>query len=136
RCNASPDKQFLLGNPELTRHLVNLLAADENILTLEEALRRLVDVRMPVGKLRDAISNWSLAAVQATDSTALLGDKYGYKFDQSWNKQGWRRLLRHEPVILCMAVGRLTDELRSTAQCRYLEFCFPREFIREVAIRI
>ena len=133
RCNASPDKSFLLGNPELTRQLVDLLVEDETIPTLEEALRRLVDLRIPAGKQRALASRWCLAILQ---NDAKLGANISNRLEMISDFQSTLRLLTQAPVVLTLAADCVANSLRSDEGCSLLSKAMGRELIHESAKRI
>jgi uncharacterized protein YjbI with pentapeptide repeats len=133
RCNASPDKQFLLGNPDLTRHLVDLLAVDDALPTIEDALRRLLDIRIPVGQQRDLASYWCLAIMQGD---ARLGAVYRISLEKIGHFPAMLRLLTQAPVVLMLAADRVANELRADEPCSFLFGTLGRELIQEAATRI
>ena len=133
RCNSSPDKQFLVGNPELTRHLIDILAADENFSTLNDALRRLVDIRVPAGEVRELAWQWCLAIMQGD---ANLGALYRVPLEKVSDFPTLLRLLTHSPVVLMLAADRVANALRAGEPCLFLGKALARELIHEAAMRI
>ncbi len=133
RCNSSPDKQFLVGNPELTRHLIDILAADENVFTLNDALRRLVDIRVPAGEVRELAWQWCLAIIQGD---TRLGAHYRVPLEKVCDFPTLLRLLTHSPVVLMLAADRVANALRAGEPCLFLAKALARELVQEAAMRI
>jgi uncharacterized protein YjbI with pentapeptide repeats/energy-coupling factor transporter ATP-binding protein EcfA2 len=133
RCNSSADKQFLLVNPELTCHLIDILAADENISTLNDALRRLVDIRVPAGEVRELAWQWCLAIIQGD---ANLGTLLRVPLEKVCDFPTLQRLLAHSPVVLMLAADRVANALRADEPCLFLAKALARELIHEAAMRI
>jgi uncharacterized protein YjbI with pentapeptide repeats len=137
KCKASEGHELLSGNPELWRGVLDLLAADDTIPTVKEALRRLFDLRLTDPATRERVSDWCLGVYQsfaaAKGNSALLGAKLGWKFEDDWSGTDWGPLLWHAGVMLLLAAERFAAELRSSEPCPFLEYAFPLDVIEETA---
>jgi uncharacterized protein YjbI with pentapeptide repeats len=140
RCQAAEHNDLLSGNPELWQSVLDLLAADDAIATVKDALRRLLDRRFTVRLLRERVASWCLGVFQAfgpdNGTGRLLGAKFGWDVEDFRKADGWGRLLWHSGVMLLLAAERFAAELRATEPCPFLEYAFPREVIDETAALI
>jgi uncharacterized protein YjbI with pentapeptide repeats len=130
RCSLGNDKEILRGNPELWRHVLDVLAADERIVTIRAGLRQVVDSQLPAGTARELASNWCLAILLRD---AKLGAKYRCRLERVCDFSKLLRLLWHVPVLLLLAAERIADELRSGKSCPVLEHVLVRELVAECA---
>jgi uncharacterized protein YjbI with pentapeptide repeats len=133
RCRLANDREILKGNPELWQHVLDVLAVDEGILTIKEALRHVVEARLPVGTARELASNWCLAILLGD---AKLGAKYRCRLERLCDFPHLLRLLWHVPVLLMLASERIADELRSGKSCPVLSHVIARELVLECAALI
>jgi uncharacterized protein YjbI with pentapeptide repeats len=140
KCKASAGKDLLSGNPELWRGVLDLLANDEAIPTVKDALRQLFDRRLTDPATRERVSSWCLGVYQAfaanKGNTALLGAKLGCRFEDEWSSTDWSPLFWHAGVMLLLAAERFADELRTSEPCPFLEYAFPLDVIEETAALI
>jgi uncharacterized protein YjbI with pentapeptide repeats len=133
RYSLAADKEILSGNPELWKHVLDALAADEGIRTIKAALRRVVEARLPAGTARELASQWCLAILMQNPK---LGAKYRCRLESVCDFPTLLRLLWHVPVLLMLASERITDELRSGKTCRVLRHVIAQELITECAALI
>jgi uncharacterized protein YjbI with pentapeptide repeats len=136
-CKESEGNELLSGNPELWRAVLDLLAADDTIPTVKDALRRTLDLRLTDRSTRQRVSSWCLGVYQAfaaaKGNTAQLGAKLDWKFEDAWSNTDWGPLLWHAGVMLLLAAERFAAALRSTEPCLFLEYAFPKDVIDETA---
>jgi uncharacterized protein YjbI with pentapeptide repeats len=130
RCRIANDKEILQGHPELWRHVVDVLAADEGILNIKDGLRRVVAARLPDGTARELASNWCLAILLGN---AKLGAAFRSRLEPECDFPHLLRLLWHVPVLLMLASERIADELRTGKTYPALEHVLARELVLECA---
>src|SRR5262249_53295759 len=125
KCKSSAGKDLPSGNPELWVGVLDLLANDEPIPTVKDALRQLFDRRVTDPATRESVSSWCLGVYQAFAATKsnspLLGAKLNWKFEEGWSSTDWGPLLWHAAVMLLLAAERFAAELRSSESCSFLE---------------
>src|SRR5262245_8692658 len=140
KCKASDGKELLSGSPELWRGVLDLLADDDTIPTVKDALRQLFDLRLTDPATRERVSSWCLGVYQAFAATKsdsrLLGATLGWKYGDDWSSTQWGPLLWHAGVMLLLAAERFAAELRSNEPCPFLEYAFARDVIEETAALI
>ena len=130
RCRSPEGKQLPRGNPELWRRILDALAADECLATVRDGLRRIVDLQMPVGRVRELASNWCLAILL---QDAELGKTIRGQLERADDFPKLLRLLWHVPVLLLLAAERIARELHSGGSCPFLRKSLARELIQEAA---
>jgi len=130
RCNSGNDRECLRGNPELWRNVLDVLAADENVLLVKDALRQVVSARLPDQTSRDLASNWCLAILM---QDAELAKKYRQQLEAEYDFQSLLRLLWHVPVILLLGAEAIAKQLASGNFSESLAIKLPRELVEEVA---
>ncbi|MFO0984359.1 MAG: pentapeptide repeat-containing protein [Planctomycetota bacterium] len=131
RC--AENRQLLRGNPELWRHVLDILAADGSIATVREGLRRLIETQFPSGPDRRPVAN---ALLTVLAGAAELRARYGYGFDPGWQTTPWHRLLSLEPIPSLLAAERLAELLRAEEPCPFLGHRLPRDLVQETAALI
>jgi uncharacterized protein YjbI with pentapeptide repeats len=133
RCPAVSDKQMLCGNPELWRHVLDVLAADPGILTIKDALRSVIRALLPEAHARELAGSWSLAILCGK---AELGARYRASLERVCEFRTVLRLLRHAPILLLLAAERIASELKARGLCELLQSHFARELVDEAAALI
>lgn len=128
RCRPGKDAEILRGNPELWRHVLDILAANDEIATIKDALRRLVEARLPVGTARELASNWCLAILLGNPG---LGAKYRSELEGVCDFPMLLRLLWHVSVLLMLAAEQIVADLRSGVPGTLLKRVLARELITE-----
>ena len=132
RCQLANDKDVLKDNPELWRHVLDVMAADESIPTIKEALCRVVEARLPAGTARELASKWCLAIVLQDPK---LGAKYRCQLEGLCDFPHLLRLLWHVPVLLPLAAEQIAGDLRS-GNTSVLSHVLEPELIAECAVLI
>ncbi len=130
RYRSAGDTDLLRGNPELWRQILDVMAADESLTTIGDGLRRIIDLKMPAGWLREMASDWCLAiSLNELES----GVKIRRQLDRDTAFPNLLRLLRHVPVLLLLAAERVAGELRTGRDCRFLQKRLGQALIQWVA---
>ncbi|MGQ0636418.1 MAG: pentapeptide repeat-containing protein [Planctomycetaceae bacterium] len=129
-CGTVDDQEFLRGIPELWRPVLDVLAGDENVPTIREALRRVLDEFLSKTNLRDPVSRWCLARlIPMSDASERGGAAAGPAVDDP----SIARLLRHRPLQLLAAARHIARELASEGQGISLATPLPRDLVAEAA---
>ncbi|MEX2288601.1 MAG: pentapeptide repeat-containing protein [Planctomycetaceae bacterium] len=135
RIVAAPDRQLLQGNPELSRLVLDRMAADESLCSIRDALLQEVysHLTSPAFANRfqefavDFWCEWPKAA--QTDAQDFL----------DWCPQPLSRLLRHRPVqdsLVAIAAKRMVAMLAANERCEFLQKQLPHELIREIGAQL
>jgi uncharacterized protein YjbI with pentapeptide repeats len=131
RCVVQGD--LLEGIPEIWRIVLDHMAADGSIDDPRQALRREFARRMTDGDLRGLVEGDCLAAL------IIRGQSEIHRIEclrrHSPEKSLWR-LIRHRPIQLVLAADHIADALVQDLECRALADPFPRDLVREAALRI
>jgi len=133
RCRAAADGDRLRGNPDLWRPVLDALAADERLVTIGDALRRVIDQRFSPARVRELASDWSLAILLLD---AELNKRTRCQLEETGDFQRLYPLLRHVPVLLMLAAGQIARDLRSGGTCRFLPKRHAAELVSEVGALI
>ncbi|MGE5192334.1 MAG: pentapeptide repeat-containing protein [Deltaproteobacteria bacterium] len=133
RCKEAGDATFLRGIPELWRHVLDVLAADENVATPKAALRRVIASRLPDGIARELARSWCLAVILGQ---AEIAAAYRAQLEKVCDFPHLLRLLWHVPVLLLLAAEGIADQLNSGESFDFLKYPLPRELVEQVALTI
>lgn len=132
RVYASPRRERLRGNPELWAIVIDRLALDESIPSVEVALRKHLETVL-VGKaarrarfVSKAIHTGSRRVLERLREVLT-----GRRFDDAV-----LHVLRHVPVQLLLEGDAIVEELRTGGRCRYLENLITDGLIEELSARL
>jgi uncharacterized protein YjbI with pentapeptide repeats len=129
----SDDADPLSGNPSLWRAVLDLMAADESLGSVRDAVLRHIYSLAPVSA--------HLPKVQATCLRAIVfREKAEPKWGDSVPPVGLRRLFpllaAHHSLRLLVAADKVAADLAAGAECRDLGYHWPRELVSEAARRV
>jgi uncharacterized protein YjbI with pentapeptide repeats len=123
-CQDEPD--LLDGSPSLWRAVLDLMAADDSLTTVREAVLRYVGSLLDDITLLPAVQTACLEAV-GFDPIAALKDV------QALPKAAFDVVVSHAAIRLLLAGDKIVTDLVAQAECAYLGNRLPRELVREVA---
>jgi uncharacterized protein YjbI with pentapeptide repeats len=120
------EPDLLDGSPSLWRAVLDLMAADDSLITVREAVLR------HVGSLLNDIT--LLPAVQTACLEAVGFDpKAALKNVQALPKAAFDAVVSHAAIRLLLAGDKIVTDLVAQAECAYLGNRLPRELVREAA---
>jgi hypothetical protein len=122
----------LEGSPELWRCVLDLLAADDSLSGVRQALRRAVEVRLAD---RGALETARMSCFASVCNPAVvIKEELFLEWDRRIGGDALR-LLRHEPARVLLAADHLTSKLR-TGQRKLLSNHFPKTLVDETAAQL
>jgi uncharacterized protein YjbI with pentapeptide repeats/energy-coupling factor transporter ATP-binding protein EcfA2 len=128
RLRNAPGLALLLGNPQLCRIVLDEIAADDSLSSVRSALLKHIEKRFP------SQNDGLIVAEEGFE--LFLGNSEKAEF-ATWlhekESEDSRKLLRHRPVQLMLAVAHVLNRLKKTG-CPILEHRFPRELVSEIAL--
>ena len=124
---------LLEGIPELWRIVLDHMAADDSIDDPRQALWREFARRLTDGDLRGLVEGDCLAALIIRGQSEIRRIECLRRHSP---ENSLRRLIRHRPMQLVLAADHIADALVQDLECRALADPFPRDLVREAALRI
>jgi uncharacterized protein YjbI with pentapeptide repeats len=119
----------LQGNPQLCRHVLDRLAADECLRSVRAALDRDLEERFASPPTRCVAEQGAFDLLLGSSDSAAVRARLSEASDEAW-----RALLRHRPVQLLLATAYLLRDLREAASCQRLGRRLPRDLVREAGL--
>jgi uncharacterized protein YjbI with pentapeptide repeats len=124
------DCELLGGVPELWRHVLDRLQADDTIPDVRRALHRHLESHLVDTDLLERTRSACLNAVVAPDANLA---QTLTKLARPGFAESLVRLLRHPASQLLLAAERVASELHGDGDCDFLAKRLPRELVRAAA---
>lgn len=133
RVLADPERRTLLGNPQLWRLILDEMAADNSLTTIQAALSAFIDRELASAEDREAAEEFELEAIAPW--AGIRGKALPTSVARIY------RILRHEPVRLMMGARHLVRRIESGTARRYLvpagkwrRLALPLDLVRRTAV--
>ncbi len=130
RLQATDDRAFLKGIPELWAVVLDRMAGDDTIQDVRAALRSALAERLDHHpKLREIAEDFCLTAVGLTDDTNLSVPPAALRE----REPELSRLIRHRPAALLLATDRIKDLAEHGHARSQFRRRFPHDLVQETA---
>jgi uncharacterized protein YjbI with pentapeptide repeats len=125
RIASAADRTMHRGRPELCVAVIEQMAEDESLATVDAALRREIVASLGIGDRLRAAQQFCMASL--ADDRAGAGESF--KDLVAGGRDRKIGLLRHEPVQLLLAADGLAAALESPRRCGCLKSRLPRQLV-------